>query len=75
MIAALSKELQRAGNWPAEDQRELADYARVIEARRSGLYRLSADERAAIREGLAQADRGEFVPDAEVADQDKRHGA
>jgi hypothetical protein len=32
MIAALPKELQRAGDWPAEDQRELADYARVIEA-------------------------------------------
>jgi len=34
------------------------------------------DERtlAAIREGLAQADRGEFVPDEVVAEADKRHG-
>jgi predicted transcriptional regulator len=28
-----------------------------------GVYRLSDDERAAVREGLAQAERGEFVAD------------
>ena len=67
--------LESVRNWPPEDQEELADYARVIEARRTGLYRLDDDERRAIREGLAEADRGEFVSDAEVAAQDKRHGA
>lgn len=30
--------------------------------------------RAAILEGLAQADRGEYVPDEVVAASDKRHG-
>jgi len=30
--------------------------------------------RAAIQEGLAEADRGEFVPDEVVAEADKRHG-
>jgi predicted transcriptional regulator len=34
-----------------------------IEAKHFGVYRLSDDERAAVREGLAQAARGEFVPD------------
>jgi predicted transcriptional regulator len=29
---------------------------------------------AAIREGLAQADRGEFVSDEVIAEADKRHG-
>jgi predicted transcriptional regulator len=29
---------------------------------------------AAIREGLSQADRGEFVPDEVVAESNKRHG-
>jgi predicted transcriptional regulator len=32
-----------------------------------GVYRLSDDERAAIREGIAQAERGELVPDDMVA--------
>jgi predicted transcriptional regulator len=70
-----SELLERVRRWPAEDQQELADYARVIEARRTGLYRLSDEERQAVREGLAEADRGEFVSDDEVAAQDKRHGA
>jgi len=38
-----------------------------IEAKHFGVYRLSDDERAAVREGLAQAERGEFVPDDVVA--------
>jgi len=44
-----------------------------IEARRTGLYVMTDDERAAVRAGLAQADRGEFVPDELVAEADKRH--
>jgi predicted transcriptional regulator len=35
---------------------------------------MSDGERAAVREGVAQADRGEFVPDEVVAEADKRHG-
>ena len=52
--------------WPDEDQAELADVARLIEARRTGVYRLSDEERAAVREGMAAARRGEFVPDDEM---------
>ena len=63
----LSKALQNitreATNWPVEDQVELADYARVIEARRSRRYRVSDVERAAIFEASTQADRGDFVSD------------
>jgi predicted transcriptional regulator len=32
------------------------------------------ETRAAIREGLAQAERGEFVADEVIAESDKRHG-
>jgi hypothetical protein len=53
----------------------LADYARVIEARRTGIYRIGPDERTAIDQGIAQADRGEFVADEEVARARKRNGA
>ena len=37
-------------------------------------FPLDDETRAAIREGLARADRGEFVPDEVVAETDKRHG-
>jgi hypothetical protein len=65
--------LEQVETWPEEDQEELAEYAREIEARRTGVYMMSDDERAAVRRGLAQADRGEFVPDEIVSDADKRH--
>jgi len=58
--------LEHAVTWPQEDQDKLAEYAREIEARRTGIYTLSDDERLAVAKGLAEADRGEFVPDATV---------
>jgi predicted transcriptional regulator len=58
--------LDRVASWPAEDIQELDDYARVIEARRTGVYVMSDDERAAVMRGLEQARRGEFVSDEEV---------
>ena len=65
--------IEHAETWPAEDQQELAEYAREIEARRTGVYSMSDDERAAVGRGLAEADRGEFVPDEIVTEADKRH--
>lgn len=66
--------MEKAENWPREDQEELAEHAREIEARRTGTYVMSDAERAAVREGLAEADRGEFVSDQDVAKADKRRG-
>jgi predicted transcriptional regulator len=66
--------LEHAATWPQEDQEELAEYAREIEARRTGVYLMSDGEREAVARGLAEADRGEFVPDDVVARADKRHG-
>ena len=71
--ASLKELVQHAASWPQEDQDELADYARVIEARRMGHYRVTDAERNAIAEGVAQADRGLFVSDAEVAAARQRH--
>ena len=51
---------------PAEDQEDLIELAREIQARRTGVYVMTDDERAAVREGLEQARRGEFVPDEEM---------
>lgn len=58
--------LDHVPTWPVEDQEELAEAAREIEARRTGIYVLDKDEEAAIREGLAQLDRGEAVSEAEM---------
>jgi hypothetical protein len=65
--------LEAARSWPEEDQQELAEYAREIEARRTGVYVMSDEERAAVRRRLAEADRGDFVSDDLVAEADKRH--
>jgi hypothetical protein len=74
MITKPLKELiEHAANWPLEDQHELAEYAREVEARRTGIYTMSDDERVAAARGLASADRGDFVADELVAEADKRH--
>ena len=65
MIKALETILVRAAVWPKAAQEELARVAQAIESDHSDeVYKVSADERFAIEEGLAQADRGEFEPDA-----------
>jgi predicted transcriptional regulator len=74
MIKTLKDAVLLAETWPKEDQEELAEYAREIEARRTGVYVMSDEERIAVRQGLAEVDRGEFVPDDVVAEADKRHG-
>ena len=58
--------LRRVETWPEEDQEELAELAREIEARRTGVYVLDEDEEAAIREALAQLYRGEGVSEEEM---------
>ena len=72
MIKTLKDALKAAGTWPAEDQEELAEHAREIVARRTGVYTMSDDERAAVCKGLAEADRGDFVPDEVIAEADTR---
>jgi len=58
--------LERVETWPIEDQDELADLAREIESRRSGIYRLSDEERAAVRAGLEDVRQGNFATDEEM---------
>jgi predicted transcriptional regulator len=58
--------LERVESWPIEDQEELADLAREIESRRTGVYRLSDEERAAVRAGLEEARQGKFATDEEM---------
>lgn len=53
--------LDRVKTWPPEDLEELAEVAREIEARRSGVYAVTPDERESIREGLAELERGQWT--------------
>jgi predicted transcriptional regulator len=58
--------LEKAETWSDEDQEELVDLVREIEARRSGVYHLSDDERKAVEQGLADAQAGRFSSDEEI---------
>jgi hypothetical protein len=49
--------------WPKQDQEELAGLARDIQARRSGFYMTTDEE----REAIARAEAGPLVPEDEVA--------
>jgi predicted transcriptional regulator len=66
--------LEGVHSWPQEDQEELAQFAREIEARRTGVYVMNDEERAAVRQGLDEAARGEFVPDDEMNAFWKKYG-
>lgn len=70
MSPTTKKILEQVESWPEEDQEELAEVAREIEARRSGVYVLTDDERAAI----AEARKSGLVPDTDIAAFWKRHG-
>jgi len=62
MTTILRDVLRRAEAWPQEDQEALAEYARELEARRTGTYRLTDDERAAID----KARSADYVSDDEM---------
>lgn len=66
--------LADARSWPRKDQEELVEVMHEIEARRTGVYRLTDQEREAVEEALEEADRGEFVPDDEMEEFWRKHG-
>jgi hypothetical protein len=59
--------LESVRSWPEEDQEELIEYAREIEARRSGVCRLSESEREGIERGLQAKREGRFASDQRIA--------
>lgn len=73
MNAILERPVRQATGWPQEDQEELPAHAREIEARRTGAYAMCDDEKSAVAEGIRQADCGEFVPDGQLIEADRRH--
>lgn len=75
MSPAVKNILQQVASWPEEDQEELAELAREIEARRSGVYAVSDDERKAIEEALDELDQGKRVPESDMMAFWRRVGA
>jgi predicted transcriptional regulator len=59
--------LDRISSWPEEAQTELIESILEIESKHLGLYRLSDEERAAVRRGLAEMRAGRLATDEEVA--------
>jgi predicted transcriptional regulator len=67
MNASLKQLLPKIERWPAEDQAALAEFARELEAARTGVYVMTPDEEAAVAEGITQADCGAFVSHERMA--------
>jgi predicted transcriptional regulator len=59
--------LERVSTWPEEAQEEFVRSVADIESKHLGVYRLSDEERDAVRRGLADMREGRLASDAEVA--------
>jgi hypothetical protein len=62
MSPAIKELFEQVASWPQEDQEELAELARQIEARRTGVYRATPEELQA----LDEAERSGIANDEEV---------
>jgi predicted transcriptional regulator len=58
--------LERVSALPEDAQEELLDHVALIEARQSGVYKLTDEERTAVRRGLEEMRQGKFATDEEV---------
>ncbi len=67
--------LERVATWPDEAQEELVRSLADIEHKHLGVYRLSEDERTAVRRGLQEIRQGKIATDDEVAAVFHRYGA
>jgi predicted transcriptional regulator len=59
--------LERVSTWPEEAQDEFVKSVADIESKHLGVYRLSDEERDAVRRGLADMREGRLATGAEVA--------
>src|SRR5580700_4477399 len=72
MTKLLEKAIEKVRELPAEDQDTVA--VAVLSMTEETPVTLDDETRVAIREGLEQARRGEFVPDEEIDALWKQHG-
>lgn len=74
MTKLLEKAIAKARELPEDDQDSIAVMLLSMTSDDLEIEPVDDATRAAILEGLAQARRGEFVPDEEIAALWKRHG-
>jgi hypothetical protein len=74
MTKLLEQAIEKIRALPDAEQDEAAEMLLSIIAKRGEPTELDDETRAAVREGLEQARRGEFVSDADMAAFFKRHG-
>jgi predicted transcriptional regulator len=74
MTKLLEQAIAKVRELPAEDQDALAAALLSLAGEATAPVELDHDTRAAVEEGLAQARRGEFVPDEDVSKADARRG-
>jgi len=74
MTKLLQDAIKKVKQLPLNEQEEVAVVMLEMATAETPLVHLDEETRAAIREGTAQARRGEFVPDEVVAESDRRHG-
>ena len=74
MTKLLEKAIAKARELPEEDRDAVAVAMLTMTEQGSPILPLDDETRAAIREGLDEARRGEFVPEEEIEALWKRHG-
>jgi len=74
MTKLLEDAFAKARTLPEDEQDEAAEILLSLISKQHEPIPLDEETRAAIREGLEQAQRGEFVSDEEMAAFFKRHG-
>jgi hypothetical protein len=68
----LERAIEKVRELSPQDQDALAAAILSITGEETAVVRLDSETRTAVEEGLAQAERGEFVPDDVVAEAEKR---
>jgi hypothetical protein len=61
-------------SWPSERQEDAAEMLAMLVEQGTGVYELSDEERERIERSRAQARRGEYATDEEVAAVLRKHG-
>jgi predicted transcriptional regulator len=74
MIKLLEDAITKVRELPDEDQEAVAAVMLAMTGVDSPIARLDDATRAAVRKGVAEAKRGEFVPDDVIVEADRRHG-
>jgi len=74
MTKLLEKAIDKVRELPEDEQEAVAAVMLQMAGGDAPIVELDDETRAAIREGVAQAERGEFVPDEVVARSNKRRG-